>query len=94
MTPSAALGAPSNASPQGVSDGPARRLQRGLGEFFHAPGEVVVERPIGHAALRQQLRPPGGRVPLIAQQPRHRLHQVGPGVTVTRHPLTLLERMV
>ena len=79
---------------EGVSDGLAGRLQRGLGEFLHAPGKVVVERPVGHAALRQQLRSAGGRISLVTQQPRHRLDQVGPGVTVTDHLLTLLERMV
>ena len=79
---------------KGVSDGLAGRLERGLGEFFHAPGKVVVQRPVGHAALRQQLRPAGGRISLITQQPRHRLHQVGPGVTVAHHLLTLLERTV
>jgi len=86
-TPSAAFGAPSNASLRG-------RLQGGLGELFHASREVVVKRPIGYAAHRKQLRPPGGRVPLIAEQPRHRLYQVSPGVAVSDHRLTLLERMV
>jgi hypothetical protein len=54
----------------------------------------VVERPIRDAALGQELRPPGRRVPLVAQQPRHRIYQFSPGVTVAGHPLTLLERMV
>ena len=67
VTPSAALGAPSKAVTEGVSDGLAGRFQRGLGEFFHAPGEVVVQRPVGHAALRQELRPTGGGVSLITQ---------------------------
>ena len=94
MTPTAALGAPSKALAKRVRDGLARSLQRGLGEFFHATGEVVVQRPVGHAALRQQLRPSGGRISLITQEPRHRLHQVSSGVTATHHPLTLLERTV
>ena len=79
---------------EGAGDHLTRRLKRGLGEFFHAAREVVVQRPVGHAAFRQQLRPPGGGVALVSQQPRHSLHQFGAGVTVACHLLTLLERMV
>ena len=53
---------------QCISDGLTGCQQGGLGEFFHAPGEVVVERPVGHATLRHDLGPPGRGVALIAQQ--------------------------
>ena len=37
-------------SAEGAGDRLARRLQCGLGEFFHSAEEMVVERPVGHAS--------------------------------------------